>query len=370
MTDWVEVARRVVPKRVRYALQRFVSLSAVKRRYAVRMDPLASVEGSDENTWGSPIVFGIVKNRTQDYTRFVTACMELGVPFRVLDFFASDWLARVEASGCDVLLAWPDASSPIAARILKDRLDLLEHERGVKVVPSAAERWMYEDKVRMADWLRAHDVPHPRTWVFADRVEAEEFAATCSLPIVTKTSFGAQATGVRILRDRTAVRSTIARAFGRGVVPDGSDHRDRQREIVLFQEFLDVAHEWRLVRIGDAYFGHPKGLLGEFRSGSGRVEWNVPEPRHLDFLHRVTELGSFRSMDVDVFETVGGELLVNELQTVFGASTSVDQLRVDGVAGRMVRREGIWVFEAGDFARNACANARVLDVLEHVAPTP
>lgn len=367
MTDWVDLARRLIPKRMRYAVQRVVSLSDVKRRYAVRSDPLAGVQGSDTNTWGSPIMFGIVKNRTLDYTRFVTACMELGVPFRVLDFFASDWLARVEASGCDVLLAWPDASSPISARILKDRLDLLERERGITVVPSAAERWMYEDKVRMADWLRAQAVPHPQTWVFAERAEAETFAATCPLPIVTKTSFGAQATGVRILRNRAAVRSTVARAFGRGLAPDGSDHRDRQREIVLFQEYLDVAHEWRLVRIGDAYFGHPKGLRGEFRSGSGRVEWDVPEARHLDFLHEVTELGSFRSMDVDVFETVSGALLVNELQTVFGASTSVDQLRVDGVAGRMVRRDGAWVFEAGDFARNACANARVLDVLGQLA---
>ena len=120
-----------------------------------------------------------------------------------------------------------------------------------------------------------------------------------------------------------------------------------------------------MVRIGDSYFGHPKGRRGDFHSGSGRVEWDVPEPRHLDLLHRVTEAGGFRSMDVDVFETPDGRLWVNELQAVFGASLAIDQLRRDGEPGRMIRTvDGSWRFEPGDFARNACANARIRDTLQ------
>ena len=362
--EWVDLARRWVPRPLRYALQRVVALDGIKRRYYQRRDPLANVLEGTVNSAGSPVRFGIVANRMQAHTRFVAACRELGVPFRVLDLYSAKWWQRFQEAECAVVLAWPEASSRHAAQILKDRLDLLEQRHGITVVPSAQERWMYEDKLRLADWLITHGVPHPRTWVFSDRAEADAFAATCTLPLVTKTAFGAQASGVRILRRRAAVRSTIARAFGRGLVADGHDHRERQRGSVLFQEYVEVAREWRLVRIGDAYFGHPKGLRGEFHSGSGRVSWDVPEPRYLDFLHDVTELGPFRSMDVDVFETRDGRLLVNELQAVFAASTSIDQLRVDGVAGRMVRRDGGWHFEPGDFARNACANARVLDVLE------
>ena len=362
--EWVDLARRWIPRPVRFALQRFVALTEVKRRYNLRRNPLADILESDVNTSGSPISFGIAANHMQAHKRFVSACLELGVPFTVIDLYRSDWWDQFRKAGCEALLVWPDASSPNTARLLKDRLDLLETRHGVTIMPGAHERWMYEDKLRLADWLAINDVPHPRTWVFSGRAEAEEFARNCPLPIVTKTAFGAQATGVRILRSRAGVRATVARAFGRGLVADGHDHRDRQRGSVLFQECLDVTREWRLVRIGDAYFGHPKGRAGAFHSGSGKVEWDVPEPRHLDFLHAVTELGGFRSMDVDVFETVDGRLLVNELQAVFGASTSVDQMRVDGVAGRMVRGDEGWRFEPGDFARNACANARVLDVLE------
>jgi hypothetical protein len=201
--------------------------------------------------------------------------------------------------------------------------------------------------------------------VFTTRAEAEAFASACELPIVFKTGFGGAAAGVRILRRRRDLRAVVRRAFGRGHVAAGHDYRDREWGRLLLQEYLPEVREWRMVRIGDSYFGHPKSRLGEFHSGSGRVEWDAPGPHLLDLLHRVTEQGQFRSMDVDLFETQDGRLLVNELQTVFGASTSVDQMRLDGIPGRMVRMEtGAWQFEPGDFARNACANTRILDALK------
>jgi hypothetical protein len=41
----------------------------------------------------------------------------------------------------------------------------------------------------------------------------------------------------------------------------------------LLQEYLSVAKEWRLVRIGDSFFDHVKGCGDGFHSGSGLVEW-------------------------------------------------------------------------------------------------
>jgi hypothetical protein len=66
-------------------------------------------------------------------------------------------------------------------------------------------------------------------------------------------------------------------------------------------------------------------------------------------------------MNLDIFQTRTGRYLVNELQTVFGASFSKDQLKVNGKAGRYLYSEKFreWIFEEGDFARNACANLRV-----------
>lgn len=362
--SWVDLVRRWVPAPVRYAVQRVVPATDVKLRYRRRTNPLASITSSDDNRAGSPIRFGIVRNASQYHTHYVRACLEMGVPFRVLDLARSDWLAAVESSGCDVLLVWPDAFLSIWGRMVKARVEVLERHLGYPVVPSSAEMWMYEDKARTAYWLEAHGVPHPTTWVFYDRSEAERFAGTCDLPVVVKTSFGAASAGVRIVRSRRRLRRMVRRAFTRGFVPSGGDPRDRQWGSILLQEFLPDAREWRMVRVGDSYFGHPKGRVGDYHSGSGVVEWNAPEPRHLDFVYEVTTRGGFRSMDVDVFETTSGELLVNELQAVFGASFSVDQLRVGGRSGRFVRiGEGSWEFDPGDFARNACADERIRDAL-------
>ncbi len=362
--NWVDAARRWVPPAWRHWAQRWVNLSAVKLREAERCNPLAEVTAGDDNRAGSPVRFGILRNAAQYHAHYVRACLELGVPFRVLDLARSDWLEQVEASGCEVLLVWPDAFLSIWNRMVKERLRVLEEALGYAAVPSSREIWMYEDKRRMAYWLQAHRIPHPRTWIFYDPAEAAAFAARCELPMVFKLNFGAAATGVWIVRSRRELQRRIRRAFRHGLAGRGMDRRDREWGAVLLQEYLPGVKEWRLVRIGDSYFGHPKGRRGDFHSGSGVALWDAPEPRHLELLHRVTETGGFRSMDVDVFETADGRLLVNELQAVFGASVAVDQCRVDGRPGRFVRREGgRWEFEAGDFARNACANERIRDAL-------
>jgi len=359
----IDFVRRWVPRRARYALQEFFSLRELKLRYFESRNPLAHVVESDGTTGGSACRFGIVRNAAQHHMHFVSACLEMGLPFRVIDLYRSDWLEAVLSSGCDVLLVWADGFLRSWNTLIKDRIAILERELGFPCVPSSSELWMYEDKCRTAYWLAAKGIPHPATWVFCNRGEAEEFAAGCTLPIVFKTTFGAAASGVRIVRSRRALRALIRSAFGRGIAPGGTEWRDRQWGSMLLQEYLPDVREWRMVRVGDSFFGHLKGRIGDFHSGSGAVGWDAPKPHHLDFLLDVTERGGFRSMDVDVFETPGGLLLVNELQAVFGASISIDQSRVGGQAGRFFRSAGEWVFEPGDFARNVCANERVRDAL-------
>lgn len=362
MTDWVDLVRQWVPRSVRHGVQRIFPLTEVKLRYAERKNVLATVNSSDHDAFGAGLRVGIVRNAAQYHQHYVVACMELGVPFRVLDLSGPDWIQRIKQVGCGVFLVWPDAHLASWNAMIKDRVEVMERELGLPVFPSASEVWLYEDKRRMAYWLKAHGIPHPQTWIFYEPGSCEEFVRTCSLPIVFKSTFGAAAAGIKIFEDRRILLRWIRRMFRSGFVPRGYDRREREWGSVLLQEFLPGVREWRLVRIGDSFFGHIKGSRGGIHSGSGVVEWDVPEKRHLDFLEQVTNEGGFRSMDVDVFETPDGRLLVNELQTVFGASHSVDQLRVDGAPGRFVR-DGEWVFEEGNFARNYCANERVRYVL-------
>lgn len=360
----VETSRRLVPRRVRYAIQRYLSLTDLKLSYRRASNPYTDVTHSDVNTGVSPYLFGIVHTPSQYHSHFVAACLEMGLPFRVLDLLGPDWLDVFDRAAPDVLLVWPDVTLSSWAATIKDRVETLHTTRSLPMVPSWPELWLYENKLRQTYWMQARGVPHPCTWVFTDIRRALEFGRACELPIVFKTSMGASASGVRIVRQRRSLLSLLREVFMRGFVPSGLDHSDRQWGSVLLQEYLPGVREWRMVRIGDAYFGHPKGQVGDFHSGSGAILWDVPSTRHMIFLHEVTERGGFRSMDVDVFETQDGRLLVNELQAVFGAGYAVHQLQVNGEPGRFLRRGGDFVFEPGEFARNACANARIQDFLD------
>ena len=138
----------------------------------------------------------------------------------------------------------------------------------------------------------------------------------------------------------------------------------------MLQEYLPNAKEWRMMRIGNSYYGYRKEKVGDFHSGSGAWSWLDPPRKLLKLLHDVTEAGGFTSMDVDIFETEDGRYLVNELQTVFGALTPKDMLHVDGVNGRYLynKEKDEWIFDPGDHSRNMCANARLDYLINHILP--
>jgi hypothetical protein len=347
-------------------IQHYVPVSGLKDAWRAQSNPLAHVTSGQARNASRPTA-AIIHNKAQFHTQFITACQDLDIGFEVIDILRPDWLESVEKLAPDLVLFWPEAVQTPRLDEMKDRLMILERDLNYQVIPSGNDVWPYEDKIRMWHWLKLYKMPHPKTTVFFDRDQALNHAQTCPLPVVQKTCFGASASGVSIHRHRSKLIKGIKTAFGRGLVPAGGDYRDREWGFVILQDHVAIRREWRMVRIGTSYFGHPKGKIGEFHSGSGVVEWRVPPQKLLELLHNVTQTGGFRSMNVDVFETESGEFLINELQTVFGASFSVDQLRVDGEPGRFVHdAAGNWVFEAGDFAKNMCANERVRDALEQM----
>lgn len=368
--DLVDLGRRLLPAPVRYFVQRHVSLTAYKLRARAADDPYAGVLSSSANQAASPYRFGIVRNSSCYHSHWVGACLEESVPFVVLDLKQEGWLEAVRNAECDALLFWPDGFLTIWADMLKERVELLHRELGLPVFPTLPEVWLYEDKRRLAYWLRLKDVAHPPTRVFYDEEEALGYCASCVLPIVFKSSFGASSTGVRIFRDRASLRRFVTRVFRRGFVPNGVDLRDKQWGSVILQEFIPEAKEWRVVRIGDSFLCRLKERRGDFHSGSGLVGWARPRQEVLELAERVTDLGRFRSMGVDILEDADGHLFVNELQTVFGGIRESNLDRGAEYRGKWFRDSGTgpWRFEAGDFYRNACANERLRYLLRKGFP--
>ena len=357
--------RRAVPAPLRRLGGRLVPWEAYQRSVGAVVRPereRGDVPLAEPRT---NVTLGIVEDLSNFHVHFVHACQDLGVPYRLLDISGPDWLEAVMKSGCDAFLVRPTCLVRLWKERCDERLRVMVEELGLKLCPSLEEIWLYESKRRTLYWLQANGVPHARTWVFYSEDEAMEFAEGAELPIVFKTDFGSGAAGVKVIRSRREMTRLVRRCFGRGIRLPDAHPLERQWGNVLLQEFLPDVREWRCVRVGNSFFALEKLKRGDYHSGSGAWRFVDPPLDLMDFVKDLTDLGRFRSMSVDVFETPEGRYLVNEMHTVF-ASPNPYKMKVGGRTGRYLFDEGagIWRFEEGTFCENACCNLRVEGLLE------
>jgi hypothetical protein len=357
--------KRLLPARIKTSFLRYLPYDRYMRHVWAREAPFPGV--ADVSTYPPKvdIRLGIIKSYNFWHQYHIAACRELGVPYYTIDIERADWMDQVSSSGCEAFLVWPSAYLSVWKQMYDERLAILAGPLGKLVYPEVEAMWIYESKRRMHYWLAAAGFPHPRTWIIYDRDEAMAFAETAELPIVTKTDLGAVSSGVWIVRNRNQLRRVVRKAFGSGILRRGTDRRDRQWSNVLFQRFIPRASEWRMIRIGESYFGYEKIRVGDFHSGTLQWRYVRPPDRLLNLTRELTDRGGFTSMSVDVLLDEAGNLFVNELQGVFGMLNDYACM-VDGKIGRMHRdaETGAWQFEEGDFCRNRMCNLRVEVVLQ------
>lgn len=272
---------------------------------------------------------GILTAFRRQHRYYVRSCRELGVDHEVVDIIADDWYERLQDSDCDGFLCRPPSKFAEWKAMYDERLWVLNRLLGRPIYPCLEALRLYENKRLTSYWLRHHGIPHPKTRVFYRKGDYMEFAADReSYPFVSKVNTGSTGKGVRIVRSRMAARMIGHLAFGvlnNKVAPGYSPQTTGriipfpaigtfQRHHMLVQEYHPLRWEWRIVRIGGSYFGHRKLLEGDYASGSRRKGWVPPPEQLLHLVRRICDIGGFRSMCVDIFETREGEYLVNELQ--------------------------------------------------------
>ncbi len=357
--------RDLFPQSLKRLGRRLLPQDAYQRALWAVEDPYARAEAVSTYPGKAEAVLGILKGFGVGHAHYITACRELGVPYKVVDITGPDWIEAIRDSGCDAFVVWPGNMRTVWKQLYDERLRVIEEDLGKLVYPVAKSVYLYESKRRVHYWLRAHGFPHPRTWVFYNEDEALQFCRTCALPIVFKTDLGAGAKGVRILRQRRALEQFVERYLRRGMVlPDG-DRRDRQWGSVLLEEYIPDAAEWRVIRIGESYFAYQKGRRGDFHSGSHIVIFADPPAALLNLARDVTSGGNFTSMSLDIFETPDGRYLINELHPVFGWDPWPHSMEVNGIPGRYVYddAQAKWGFEEGIFTEHACCSLRIKVVL-------
>jgi hypothetical protein len=364
--------KKLLPNPVKALLRRFLPAAAYRRAWLRAQELSLGIEEASSYPAKVDVTLGIIKDYYCVHKFIVYACRDMGVPYRLIDIYRSDWMEAIGSCGCAAFLVMPRIYTTTWRLMYDEKLRAITEELGAIVYPSYNELWLYESKRRMNYWLKTHGFEHPKTLVFYSYDDAMEFAHSTKLPIVAKTELGYGAKGVRIFRNRSDIIKYVKKCFNKGLLTNNEGIKNMEWGFSIFQEYIPKAKEWRMVRIGKSYFGHLKLKKGQFHSGSGDVSWYDPPCKLLNLARNLTSCGGFTSMNLDIFETEDGHYLVNELQSLFGSKRPY-QMLLNGKAGRYLFDDNskAWHFEEGDFCRNLCWNLRVQTLLEmlghHVA---
>lgn len=321
--------------------------------------------------------FGIFTGFSRNHHYYISACEELGIDYELIDIIADDWIEILKNSNCDIYFCRPPSKFQERKSMYDERLYFATRYLNKRIYPTYDELFIYENKKMMQYLMRLYDYPHLRTMIFYRKIEFMQFIEETKYPFVFKTNIGSSSQGVEIVKGKNRAKSIAHQVFGRvneklapGFTPQktgkiiGVQAKGcLQRHFVIAQEFLDFVWEWRIIRIGNSYFGQRKLVKDGFASGSKLKGWGAPPLELLHLVKRMAEENHFHSLAVDIFESKSGAFYINEIQSIFG-STGDSQMYVDDRPGRYVFTEGEFVFEEGVFNQHCSYLLRVKHAVE------
>lgn len=334
------------------------------------IESVLHITEQEERTFpDSKYTVGILKEKWHLHSNYVRACNELKISYTVIDFFSKDWFNKLESKNIDLLIARPSVQYTPWKDMFDNRLKLLIDHSDYRIVPNYNALWMWESKLRTLEWLKVNELPHPNSYIFYDYKELEDFVTKCKYPIVYKASSGSGASGVKIIFNQSQLKSVATKVFDSGIRTYRKHKLDKEHGYVVLQDFLTEVKEWRIIRIGDYYFGFEKLKSGQFHSGSHNFGYGMPPRDCLDLVRGVTEKYDFKYVDIDVFITEDGNCLINEIQPYFGQKDDRELLQIGGETGRLVFNKitGNWDFEKGHFCKNNLCNLRLLEMIKTLA---
>lgn len=311
----------------------------------------------------SSSVLGIARERWDMHLYYVAACYELGVSYVVIDIMSNNWLGDLRNSEISVLVVRPTVVTAAWKKIFDDKIRVLEKEIGLNIYPCADSLWLWESKHRTSYWLDANNMPHVEYFTFSRLKDALEFSRNCDLPIVFKSETGSGSRGVKIFRNRLSLKMFTLFYFLFGYRPFGATWSDREWGGLYFQKYVDADTEWRIIRIGESYFGYKKVKKGDYHSGSQKWEYGYPPVELLTLAKRIGNEHGFNSVSIDIFVSKGKPYVINEIQPYFGMEYKEEMLEIDGAPGRLYESGDSWSFQKGNFCRNKLCNERIKHIL-------
>ncbi len=338
----------------------------------------------------------ILKNETDSgHLMWVEACKTKGLNYSIINLIKDSWIEQITNNNFDLFLATPSSIQSKFKKLYDERLYILDKIMKLYVYPNFDEVSIHENKRYLSFWLMANKLPHPKTHIFYDKKESYGFINNHIFPIVGKFNIGASGKGVKIIKSLSEAKKYIDAAFGTNglrqnygpnlkmgsyksriisIIKNPSKiirlfnkyktlYNETQKGFIILQEYVKHEFEWRVVKIGNSYFGHQKVKQGDKASGTKGIDYIEPPEKLLNFVKNICEKYGFNSMAIDLFEDGQGGYLINEMQTIFG-HVQAYICEKKGVPGRFLYQDNTWIFEEGMFNINLSYNLRLENAID------
>ena len=244
--------------------------------------------------------------------RWITYCEANKLDYVIVDSFDNTIIEKIQSLGITHFL-WHFHHASVNDILVSNYVMNAIENIGIKTFPNKNTRWHFEDKVAQKYLFESLHLPHAKSYVFYDKIDALKFVEKTTFPIVSKLKRGAGATNVKLITTKEEAKENIELMFSKGVNPGGTvltgvdqkirlakkiknpihlakkvysfiiKHK-REKQIankecgyVYFQEFMPKNDfDTRIIVIGNMTFGMRRfNRTNDFRaSGSGKIDYN------------------------------------------------------------------------------------------------
>lgn len=335
-------------------------------------------------------MIGIIVSPDRDKTKINSALKEFSIDYKFIDIFSQNW-REYNYNAIEGFLIYPSAYSGLWKETLIRRVEFLIEKYNIVISPSLNSIKLYEKKIAMYDFMNVNDIPYPLTKVYFNFKKMKEDIKEKEYPLFIKADGGSGAANIIEVSNKKDYSLLINRIFlgnyrykkllnfkqniidsiyryvkyfkqkNGYIIPKD----DFYNSYVIEQEKINIYKEWRIINIDNSYFIHAKGKGSNgYHSGSKLKEWKIHNFKVLNLAKEIFENNSIYDASIDIFEDTSGNLLVNEIQCIFGTSLEY-QMKINGEIGRYIYDDE-WIFEEGDFCRNGCNNLRIESILNRI----
>ncbi len=170
-------------------------------------------------------------------SKWIDYCQANQIDYKIVDCYSTDIIEQME--DCDALMWHFHHTNPKDTLFAKELLYSLQMA-GKVVYPDFNTGWHFDDKVGQKYLLEAIDAPLVPSYVFYSKSDAMKWINETEFPKVFKLRRGSASNHVKLVKNKSAARKLVQRAFGRG--------------FNQYNAILNLKERWRKYRAGKMKF--------------------------------------------------------------------------------------------------------------------